>query len=137
MRPACSRFLVLASVLCCSSPIAVAQQPIPDGTPSYVQFADSIREFPYYASPERILKIKRGLAQIERCMSKSQIQSLLGTPDFGQVSYGPKGPGERWLGSSWTYYLSMRSTSVNENDSTVQVCCRRPKTEPLKGVLPI
>ena len=54
-------------------------------------------------------------------MSKSEIHALLGAPDFSQLDFGPKGPNEKWLGSSWMYYLSKRGPGVNLNDPRVEI----------------
>jgi len=54
-------------------------------------------------------------------MTKAELETLLGPPDFSRLDFGPKGPGEKWLGSSWTYYLAKRDSSANEYDPRIQV----------------
>jgi hypothetical protein len=96
-------------------------KPMPDGMPIYQEFEARIKEYPYIAPSERSVKILAGLPKLKRCMNKASIEALLGVPDYSDINYGPKGPGEHWLGSSWTYYLSKRSTLVNENDPCIQI----------------
>jgi len=94
---------------------------IPDGMQSYNDFEKKITRYPYIASKERSDKIVAGLKKVEVCMNKKQIMQLLGPPDYSQINYGPKGPGEKWLGSSWMYFLSKESELVNRNDPSVSV----------------
>jgi hypothetical protein len=89
--------------------------------PTYDEFESKIHLYPYHAKPERSGKIISGLASLKVCMNKMQIHPLLGKPDYTRINYGPKGPGEKLLGSSWMYYLSKKSDLVNINDSTVEV----------------
>jgi hypothetical protein len=96
-------------------------QPVADGMPSYEEFEKKISLYPYRAEAERAAKIKSGIAALKVCMGKEQVQSKIGVPDYSRASYGPKGPSEKWLGSSWTYYLAKQSSLVNTNDSTVEV----------------
>ena len=96
-------------------------QPTADGMPTYEVFQKTIGQYPYHAKTERKAKIISGIAALKVCMDKKQIQSLIGAPDYSRVSYGPKGPGEKWLGTSWKYYLTKQSSLVNSNDSAVEV----------------
>jgi len=96
-------------------------KPVADGMPTYEEFERNIGDYPYRAKSERVAKIISGIPALTECMDKNQIQSLIGTPDYSSSSYGPKGPGEKWLGTSWMYYLTKQSSLVNTNDSTVEV----------------
>ena len=94
---------------------------IPDGMPTAEEFEKGIQKYPYSAPPERTASVVTGLTKVERYMSKQQILDLLGRPDYSSINYGPKGPGEKWLGSSWTYWLSKRDSGVNVYDPCVEV----------------
>ena len=96
-------------------------QPVADGMPTYEEFEKTIAQYPHHAKSERKTKIISGIAALKVCMDKIQVQSLIGAPDYSSTSYGPKGPGEKWLGTSWMYYLTKQSSLVNTNDSTVEV----------------
>jgi hypothetical protein len=120
MRQSSSVLLPLAFALCVAVS-SVAAQPSLDGIQSYEAFAQAVTKYPYSASPERVARIKAGLSRVTRCMAKSTIQSLLGAPDYGDLNVGPKGPGERWLGSTWVYYISKHDRGVNENDVSLQI----------------
>jgi hypothetical protein len=96
-------------------------QPVADGMQTYEEFERKITQYPYHAKPKRMAKIISGIVKLRICMDKQQIQSLLGSPDYSRTLYGPKGPGEKWLGTSWMYFLTQESDLVNTNDSTVEV----------------
>jgi len=121
MPPQSARLFVAAFALCCGAASRALVQPVPDGMPTYAQFEQTIQGYPYHASGERAAKVRSGLAAMKRCIEKSKVQALLGVPDFSQLAFGPKGPGDKWLGSSWVYYLSKQSRLTNENDSSVTV----------------
>jgi hypothetical protein len=97
------------------------RKPTRDSMPSYQQFEGKAWSYPYYASPERARKIRDGISFLSSCMSKAQIESTLGKPDYSQLSFGPKGPAEKWIGSVWMYYLAKRDSTTNLNDPTVEV----------------
>ena len=73
------------------------------------------------ASPERRARVYAGYEKLEPGMSKDQVAALIGEPDYSEAGYGPKGPGERWLGSSWTYWLGKQDDGVNLYDPMVEV----------------
>ena len=112
--------IVYLAVCLLASSESIAQ-PVADGMPSYEEFEKKISQYPYRAKVERVSKIKSGIAALKVCMDKEQVQAQIGVPDYSRASYGPKGPSEKWLGSSWTYYLTKQSSLVNTNDSTVVV----------------
>jgi hypothetical protein len=106
-----------------SMSIAVCElnKPLSDGMPTYEEFEARVKAFPYEATPERVAQIMAGIPKLKKCMNKKTIKELLGVPDYSRLSYGPKGPGEKWRGSSWTYYLSTRSNLVNIDDPCIQI----------------
>jgi hypothetical protein len=118
MKPTIFLSLSLFSFAALSSTPGV---PIPDGIPTYQQFEKRVRPYPYLAPPERAQQILSGSSQLRSCLTKQQVSALLGPPDFSQLSYGPKGPGEKWLGSHWMYYLAKRSRSTNLNDPNMEI----------------
>ncbi|MEO8674247.1 MAG: hypothetical protein ABI569_01635 [Casimicrobiaceae bacterium] len=77
--------------------------------------------FPYIAPPERAATIRAGLAHLKRCANKAAVRSLLGEPDFGRATRAAKGPGDKWIGSSWVYYLSKKDSGANRSDSRVEI----------------
>ena len=113
--------LVATVVGGCREDPSFLPEPVNDGTPTARAFVEAIQEYPYEASPERAARIVAGLAEAKLCMSKAEIRSLLGQPDYGRLMSGPKGPNQEWLGTSWTYYLSKRDTTTNLNDPSVHV----------------
>lgn len=84
-------------------------------------FVSGIRSYPYTAPAERRARIAEGAKLLHWCMTKDEVSRLLGAPDYSEINYGPKGPGERWLGSSWMFYISMQSDKVNLKDPRVEI----------------
>ena len=99
-----------------SASLPPAPTPTPVGAPEYAEFAETIAQYPYHAPRQRVAKVTSGLGHVKKCMTKSRIRSLLGAADYGRRDYGPKGPHERWLGSSWTYILSMQDQAAMNDD---------------------
>lgn len=89
--------------------------------PSYQVFVSGIRSYPYIAPAERRARIAEGAKLLHWCMTKDEVSRLLGAPDYSEINYGPKGPGERWLGSSWMFYISMQSDKVNLKNPRVEI----------------
>ena len=54
-------------------------------------------------------------------MTKREVEATLGKPDFSRSMFGPKGPGEKWLGFSWTYYLAKTGSTTNSKDPGIEV----------------
>jgi hypothetical protein len=53
-------------------------------------------------------------------MMKKEVSALLGDPDYSEIVFGPKDPGEHWLGSSWHCALFIREEDlVNVNDPAI------------------
>ena len=118
------RFIILlfvGFVSSCRAPKQSVEVPKPDGKRSYEEFAATIRSYPYEAPQLRKDKIIKNYPELQIGMSKDQVAGLIGEPDFSRVDYGPKGPGEKWQGSSWTYYLYTRSNLANNFDPCVYV----------------
>jgi hypothetical protein len=99
---------------------AVAE-PVSDGLPRSEDFDDIVRQYPYRAPAARRAKIVSGFTWIAPCMLRKDIATLMGHPDDSQIDFGPKGPGEKWIGSSWTYYLEKQSAMINEHDAKVEI----------------
>lgn len=94
-----------------------------DGQKSYEEFMAGITGTRYEAPEERKQNIFSNYSRLRVGMTKQEIASIIGTPDYSQASYGPKGPGEKWLGWSWSYYLVWPDTRfVNEaQDELIQI----------------
>ena len=114
-------FIVALGVLCSGNSVLPDPKPQSDGMPTYQDFENKIQQYPYSASPERVRQIVGGIFKVTGCMTKAQIEVLLGQPDYSQLDYGPKGPGEKWLGSHWMYYISKRNSGTNLYDPSVEV----------------
>ena len=99
--------------------LAVAAEP--DGAPTVEQFQRAVHKFPYVAPPQRAAMILAGLARVKHCANKAAVRSLFGEPDFGRAPRDAKGPGDKWIGSSWVYYLSKMGAGTNRSDSRVEV----------------
>jgi hypothetical protein len=121
------RFALLSLMLftlpgCRTGPLVTPlTQHVSDGQKSYEEFQATIKSFPYSTSPERRDLVVKNYPGLRVGMTKQQVAALIGNPDYSQQNYGPKGPGEHWLGSSWNYVLFKREDSSNENDPTVEV----------------
>jgi hypothetical protein len=115
------QFILLLLTTACLAATGPDPTAIPDGMQTYNDFEKNIAQYPFIASQERRTRIIAGLKKVELCMKKEQILKLLGPPDFSDINYGPKGPGEKWIGSSWMYYISKQSELVNLNDPRVEV----------------
>lgn len=111
-------FLVIAG---CRLPHQTQTTPKNDGKKSYEEFVATVKTFPYEAPLSRKDRIVKKFSELEIGMSKDQVTALIGEPDFSRLDYGPKGPNERWQGSSWSYYLFMRENSANNNDSCLAI----------------
>jgi len=96
-------------------------EPKSDGMPRSEDFDRMVRQYPYRAPAARRAKIVSGFKSIAQCMLGKDIAALMGNPDFSQIDFGPKGPGEKWIGSSWTYYLEKQSDLTNERDAKVEI----------------
>lgn len=112
----CSIILLLFSFILAGCYRDKQPQAIPksDGKKSYKEFVAGVKIFPYEASLSRKDPIIRNYSKLEIGMSKDQIVALIGEPDYSQLSYGPKGPGEKWLGSTWNYFLYLNDSKSSQ-----------------------
>ena len=123
-------WLLLAIIFVCSmpwdlwlfpAPTPPTETPKPDGKKTCEEFAATIKSYPYEATQARKDKIVQNYPKLEIGMSKDQVATLIGDPDFSGLNYGPKGPGEKWLGSSWAYCLRLRENGSNAFDPRVEI----------------
>ena len=77
----------------------------PDGQKSYEEFHATIKSFRYSAPAERKERLLKNYASLRVGMTKNEVSALIGDPDYSEIAFGPKGPGEHWLGSDWNYVL--------------------------------
>ena len=84
--------------------------PTPDG------FLETIRSYPFTASPQRRDKLRTGVPQLARCMPAEEVRKLIGDPDFGYPT-GKGGPGA----VNWTYVLEKKARKEVEPSSRVVV----------------
>ncbi len=84
--------------------------PTPDG------FLQSIRSYPFAASPKRREKIRTGVPQLTRCMPAAEVRRLIGDPDFGYAT------NKGGLGAmNWTYVLEKKALKEVEPSSRVVI----------------
>lgn len=83
-----------------------------DGMPTYQDFKLRIGKLPYRATPERSRKIVDGARALRECAPKKEVLEKMGTPDYSQSEFGPKGPNEKWLGFQWRYLLTLQSEGL-------------------------
>ena len=118
-------FTILACVLLVGVGCLVYTQlgptPKPDGKKTDQEFEAAIKTYPYDAPQARRDRIVKNGPRLEVGMSKEQVAELIGDPDYSRLMYGPKGPGARWLGSSWMYYLHKRDSNINVYNPCVQI----------------
>jgi hypothetical protein len=106
----------------CSSGAAPDSASVPlDPYPDARGFFENIKNYPYVAPTERSTRIALGSEKLRVCMTKSEVRSLLGAPDYSEVNYGPKGPMPRWLGYAWTYYQSIKADVANTHDPHIEI----------------
>jgi hypothetical protein len=74
-----------------------------DDKPSYEAFA-ATHSFPYSASSERRERIARTYSRLRVGLSKAEVATILGDPDYSEQMRS-KGPRDEYLGTSWTYLL--------------------------------
>jgi len=122
--------LLLAIIFVCSipwdlwlfrAPTPPTETPKPDGKKTCEEFEAAIKSYPYEASQARKDRIVKNYPKLAIGMAKDQIAGLIGEPDCSGLIYGPKGPGEKWLGSAWTYCLRKRDNGSNAFDPCVEI----------------
>jgi hypothetical protein len=84
--------------------------PTPDG------FLESIKSYPFAASPQRRDQLKTGVPRLTRCMPAEEVRRLIGDPDFGYPT-GKGGPGAM----NWTYVLEKKALKEVEPSSRIVV----------------
>ena len=102
-------------------PVPTPETPKPDGKRTCDEFEAAIKSYPYEAPQPRKDRIVKNYPKLAIGMSKDQVACLIGEPDCSVLIYGPKGPGEKWLGSAWTYCLRKREKGSNAYDPCVEI----------------
>jgi outer membrane protein assembly factor BamE (lipoprotein component of BamABCDE complex) len=104
--------LVLIVASGCNSSQVSLIPPISDGMKTYDQFISS-KSFPYTIPRERKIQIEQNYNNLKLDMTKKDIHSMLGEPDFRTYMYAKES--DRFKGSEWTYYFyKPESNLVNE-----------------------
>jgi hypothetical protein len=98
-----------------SDGIAANNQTVMQSLKDYEEFKESVSSFPYSISAERKDSILKNYKNLHVGITKEQVYALLGKPDYSQTLLGPKGPGEKWLGSKWTYVFLMNEETTDAN----------------------
>ena len=98
--------LSLGSFIGCSRP-SLTQPPSPSpGMPTYTDFMAANPGPAYSALEARRSTLIREVDRIQVGMTMKEVSTILGTPDYSRSNFGPKGPGEHFLGWSWMYYIT-------------------------------
>jgi hypothetical protein len=100
---------------------AANDKPVPDSQKSYQEFRATIKSFPYSAPVERKNHILKNYPNLRVGMSKKEVSALIGSPDYSELDFGPKGPREHWLGSSWVYQLFKQGDDTNLYDPMIEI----------------
>jgi hypothetical protein len=95
--------------------------PTPDG------FLESIRSYPFAASPQRRDKLRSGVPRLTRCMPAEEVRKLIGDPDYGYPT-GKGGPGAM----NWTYVLEKKA--LKEVDPSARVVVWLDPAGKIQGV---
>jgi hypothetical protein len=120
-------FAVACPIVCiwllffCPAPTPPTETPNPDGKKTCEEFTAAIKSYPYEASQARKDRIVKNYPKLEVGMSKDQVAGWIGDPDYSRLDYGPKGPNEKWLGSSWYFYLHKTDDGANLGDPCVEI----------------
>ena len=77
--------------------------PVSDGKATYEQFVQK-NSFPHTISEQRKMLILDKYNKLQIGMTKQDVSSLIGDPDFSTYLYTKEYPGE-YLGTHWTYYF--------------------------------
>lgn len=105
--------LVLIVAAGCNSSQVSLIPPVSDGMKTYEQFIAS-KSFPYTIPQERKSQIEQNYDKLTLGMTKKEVHSMLGEPDFSTYMHTKEYPG-RFIGSEWTYYFyKPASNLVNE-----------------------
>ncbi len=80
-----------------------------------------MKPFPYASSPERKERIRSGYPKLELGMTKVQVESIIGEPDFSTVDYEDYTLIPHWTGSHWTYYIRKQADFVSLIDPVADV----------------
>ena len=77
--------------------------------------------FPYAVPEARKNKILAGLKSVKTCLTKNEIKSLLGEPDYGDQNFGSKTTGiTAWQGSKW-YYIFKADNIVGKSTDPIVI----------------
>jgi hypothetical protein len=105
--------ILLFASACNSSEVALIP-PIADGKRTYQEFISQAKRFPYTISESRKKRIRSHYSELKIEMTKKEVSSMIGDPDFSEYLRG-KEPPQKYLGSEWTYYFYMTDPNlVNE-----------------------
>jgi hypothetical protein len=85
--------------------VSCYRRPAADGKHSREQFVGSLRGFPYDASPQRQAQVFGSYSKLSVGMSKQQIASILGDPDYSDITGPMTLWGMRPNGSEWVYAI--------------------------------
>ena len=80
---------------------------------TYEHFIETADEFTYQTDEDRVSLIVASYPDLAIGMGPNEVAGILGVPDVSQRAYGPKGPGETFIGWSWDYYLSNTTRAIS------------------------
>lgn len=96
--------IILLSATACNSSELTLIPPIADGKRTYQAFVSEIGKFPYTIDENRKKRIMSNYSMLKVGMTKKDVSSLIGDPDFSQYLRAKQPPG-KYKGSEWTYYF--------------------------------
>lgn len=94
--------IFLLSAEACSSSEDTLTRPIADGKRTYQEFTSETKEFPYTISETRKKAITTNYSMLNIGMTKKEISSILGDPDFSTYL---RARDSKYIGSEWSYYF--------------------------------
>lgn len=95
---------VLLAASGCNSSQVTLEPPIADGKQTYKEFISETKTFPYTIADNRKRIIMEKYPRLNVGMTKKEIASIIGDPDFSTYLRA-KAPPQKYLGSEWTYYF--------------------------------
>jgi outer membrane protein assembly factor BamE (lipoprotein component of BamABCDE complex) len=99
--------------------ISCRKQVIPDNKRTEDEARSLIKSYPYSPSEERKSRILQNYSNLSLGMSKDQVASLLGEPDYSLTLFDI-GAGDK--GSAWVYYLYLKTDLPNTfDDRSIEV----------------
>jgi hypothetical protein len=113
ITPSFLLLVLLVGVISCRKHVT------PDGKRTEAEAQALIQSYPYSPSEERKSRLLQNYSKLSLGMSKDQVASLLGEPDYSLILFDI-GAGDK--GSAWVYYLYLKTDLPNTfDDKSIEV----------------